>query len=77
MEDSYQDVQEIDPPVLNWSRRKKYHRRRLIEPLDPYFCRCSKRIKRNQHTIDVEEDENTHVLSNPVANFTVEQATAR
>jgi hypothetical protein len=37
MEDSDQDVQEIDPPVLNRTRRKKYCQRRLIEPLEPYF----------------------------------------
>jgi hypothetical protein len=48
MEDSDQDVQEIDPPVLNRTSCKNYHRRRLIEPLDPYFCRRSKGIKRNQ-----------------------------
>jgi hypothetical protein len=77
MENSDKDVQEIDLPVLNWSRYKKYRTRRFIEPLDPYFCHCSKRIKRNQHTIDVKEDENTPVRSNPVANFTTEQATTR
>jgi hypothetical protein len=47
MEDSDQDVQEIDRPVLNWTKRKNYHRMILIEPLDPYFCRRSKRNTAN------------------------------
>jgi hypothetical protein len=77
MEDSYQDVQEIDSLVLNRTRRKKYRRRKLIEPLDLYFYHRNRRIKRNQGTIDIEEEENTLVLSDPVANFTTEEATIR
>jgi hypothetical protein len=48
MEDSDQDVQEIDPSVLNWIRCKKYRRMILKEPIDPYFCRRNKRNKGNQ-----------------------------
>jgi hypothetical protein len=77
MEDLDQDVQEIDPLVLNQTRHKKYRRRRLIEPLDPYFCYRNRRIKRNQQTIDVKEEENTPILSDPVANFIAEEATIR
>jgi hypothetical protein len=57
MEDSDQDVQEIDPPVVNRTRRKKYCRRIIIEPLDPYFCRRSKRNVVNQAIIDIENDD--------------------
>jgi hypothetical protein len=62
MEDSDQDIQEIDPPVINRIRRKKYRQMILIEPLDPYFCHHSKRNAVNQQIIDIEND-NTPGLS--------------
>jgi hypothetical protein len=71
MEDSDQDVQEIDPPVINWIRRKKYHQRILIESLDPCFCRRSKRNALNQPIIDIEND-NTPALSDLATSSTTE-----
>jgi hypothetical protein len=62
MEDSDQDVQEIDWPALNWIKRNKYRLRILIEPLDPYFYRHSKRNTVNHQIIDV-EDDNIHAIS--------------
>jgi hypothetical protein len=76
MEDSDQDIQKIDPPVLNRIKRKKYHQRMLKDPLDPYFCRCSKRNKDNQQTIDV-EDVNTPTVSDSVTNSTTEDVGIR
>jgi hypothetical protein len=61
MEDSDQYVQEIDPPVLNWTKCKKYHRKILLEPLKPFFCHRSKRNKDNQKIIDVEDDDSPPV----------------
>jgi hypothetical protein len=48
MEQSDQEVEEIDPPVIKWNKRKKYQSRILIEPLDPFFLssqqkKCSQR----------------------------------
>jgi hypothetical protein len=58
MEDSDQEVQEIDPPVINWNGRKKYRRKILIEPLDSYFCRRSKRNEVQEPIIiDIEDDD--------------------
>jgi hypothetical protein len=57
MEDSDQNVQEIDPPIVNRTRRKKYRTRILIEPLDPYFCCHSKRNAVNQPIINIENDD--------------------
>jgi hypothetical protein len=58
MEDSDQDVQKIDPPVVNQNGRKKYRRKILIEPLDPYFCHRSKRNAVKEHIIiDIEDDD--------------------
>jgi hypothetical protein len=57
MEDSDLDIQEIDPPILNWTRRKKYRRKILLEPLDPFFYCRSKRIRYSQKIIDVEDDD--------------------
>jgi hypothetical protein len=37
MEYSEQDVQKNNPPVINRTKRKKYHRKILLEPLDPFF----------------------------------------
>jgi hypothetical protein len=62
MEDSNEDVVEIDPPVLTWTRRKKYWWQRLIEPLDPYFYRCSKHNKGSHQTIDVEDVTNPIII---------------
>jgi hypothetical protein len=62
MEESDPDVEEIDPSVINWIRRKKYRRRILIEPLDPYFCRRSKRNAISQPIINIEDDD-TPVIS--------------
>jgi hypothetical protein len=47
------EVQEIDPPILARSGRKKYHRRILIYPINKRFCCHSKRNKNNdQETTD-------------------------
>jgi hypothetical protein len=46
--DSDGDVQEIDPPVITWSGRKKYRRKILKEELNPCFCRRSKRHNYNE-----------------------------
>jgi hypothetical protein len=48
MEYSDHDLKEIDPPVLNRTKCKKYRRRILLEPLDPFFCRRSKRNRDSQ-----------------------------
>jgi hypothetical protein len=51
--DSDPEVQEIDPPVLTRSGRKRYHRKKLRHPIDPRFCRHSTRNKNNnQQTAD-------------------------
>jgi hypothetical protein len=49
----------------------------LREPLDPYFYRRSKRNKGNQQTIDVEEDENTLVVSDSITNSAIEDSSIR
>jgi hypothetical protein len=40
--DSDDDVQEIDPLVINWPGHKKYRRKILKEDLDLHFCRRNK-----------------------------------
>jgi hypothetical protein len=45
--DSDDEVKVIDPPVIIWSRHKKYHRKILKEEIDVHFCRCSKRINQD------------------------------
>jgi hypothetical protein len=62
MEDSDQDIQEIDPSVLNQTKHKKYQRKILLEPLDPFFCHRSKRNKDSQKIIYVEDDNSPPVL---------------
>jgi hypothetical protein len=47
------EVQEIDPPVIIRSGRKKYRRRILKEELNIRFCRRSKRNNK-----DVEDSRN-------------------
>jgi hypothetical protein len=76
MEDSDQDVQEIDPPVINRTRRKKYRRRILIESLDPYFCRSSKRNAVNKPIIDIENDD-IPAVSNLTTSSTTEDVGIR
>jgi hypothetical protein len=44
---SYDEVQEIDPPVIIRSGRKKYRRRILQEEIDVHFYRRSKRINKD------------------------------
>jgi hypothetical protein len=52
------DVQEIDAPVINRNGRKKYQKKILIEPLDPYFCRRTKRnAVKEPIIIDIEDDD--------------------
>jgi hypothetical protein len=63
MEDSDEDVVEIDPPVSIWTRRKKYRRRRPVEPLDYYFCRRSKHNKGSQQIIDFENVTNPTITN--------------
>jgi hypothetical protein len=41
------EVQEIDPPVIIRSGRKKYQKKILNEELDVHFCRRSKRHSNN------------------------------
>jgi hypothetical protein len=45
--DSDNDVQEIDPPVIIRSGRKKYHRRILQEEIDVRFYHRSNRINKD------------------------------
>jgi hypothetical protein len=45
MKESDQDVEEIDPPIIKQNKCKKYRRRILIEPLDPYFAIAAKEMK--------------------------------
>jgi hypothetical protein len=71
MEDSDQDVQEINPPVINQTRRKNCHQRVLIEPLNAYFCRRIKRNVANQPIIDIEND-NTPALSDLATSSMIE-----
>jgi hypothetical protein len=42
MEDLDQEAQEIDPPILNRTRCKKYHRKILLEPLTHIFAFATK-----------------------------------
>jgi hypothetical protein len=62
MEESDQDVQEINLPVINQTKCKKYHRKILIEPLDLNFYRRSKRNAVKRQIIDLEND-NASTLS--------------
>jgi nitrate reductase beta subunit len=55
MEGSNHEVQEIVPSVLNRTRCKKYRQKILLEPLDPYVYRHSKRKTVSHHIIDVED----------------------
>jgi hypothetical protein len=45
--DSDDEVQEIDPPVIIQSGRKKYRWRTLTEEFDISFCHCSKKNRKN------------------------------
>jgi hypothetical protein len=76
MEESNQDVQEIDPPVINRIKRKKYHRKILIEQLDPYFYCRSKRNAVKQSIIDLEND-NASTLSDIGISSTTEDVSIR
>jgi hypothetical protein len=76
MEESNQDVQEIDPPVINRIKRKKYHRKILIEPLNPYFYCRSKRNAVKQSIIDLEND-NASTLSDIGISSTTEDVSIR
>jgi hypothetical protein len=76
MEDSDQDVQEIDPLVLNWTKRKKYRWKIHLEPLDPFFCCRSKRNKDSQKIIYV-EDDNSPPISDSATTSTAEDISIR
>jgi hypothetical protein len=76
MEESDQDVQEIDLPVINRTKRKKYRRKILIEPLNPYSCHWSKRNAVKQLIIDLEND-NTSTLSDLSTSSTTEDVKIR
>jgi hypothetical protein len=76
MEDLNHEVQEIVPPVLNRTRRKKYHQKILLEPLDPYVYRHSKRKIISHRIIDV-EDGSTPALSDHATNSTIEDISIR
>jgi hypothetical protein len=56
MEDSDHEVQEISPPVLHRTRRKKYCRKILLELIDPIFCCRSKRKSVTHQMIDNKDD---------------------
>jgi hypothetical protein len=72
---SNDEIQEIDPPVIIRSGRKKYRRKILKEELDPRFCRRSKRHNNNVEnlkdqdcidTVDVSA-KSSHSLENPTS----------
>jgi hypothetical protein len=51
--DSDPEVQDIDPPLLARSGRKKYCRRILIYPIDSWFyCRSKRNKNHDQETAD-------------------------
>jgi hypothetical protein len=54
--DSDDEVQEIDPPIIIRSGRKKYRRRILIDELDAHFCRRSRQINKDVEL--KEQDQN-------------------
>jgi L-lysine 2,3-aminomutase len=58
--DSDDEVQEIDPPVIVRSGRKKYRRRILIDELDVRFCRRSRRINKDVEELK-EQDQNANL----------------
>jgi hypothetical protein len=71
--DSDDEIQEIDPPVIIRSGRKKYRHKILKEELDPRFCHRSKRHNNNvknlkdQDCIDTMDvsAKSSHSLENP------------
>jgi hypothetical protein len=82
--DSDSDVQEIDPPVLLRSMRKRHRRRILRESIDRRFCRCSPRNKkRNEedntaasslHPIQTEDKQVTNFMTVTICTVRVYQA---
>jgi hypothetical protein len=77
MEQSDQEAEEIDPPVIKWNKRKKYQSRILIEPLDPFFCRRSKRnAVKEPISVDVENDD-TPDFSGLASTSTIEDISMR
>jgi hypothetical protein len=74
--DSEPEVQEIDPPVLVWSGRKRYRRKMLRHPIYPQFCHRSKRNKNtNQQAADILDavivsETSTNIESTLAQNYT-------
>jgi hypothetical protein len=77
LEDLDQDVHEIDPPVINKNGCKKYQRKILIEPLDPYFCHRSKRNAVKEPIIIDIEDDDTPSFPRHASTFTIEDIGTR
>jgi hypothetical protein len=80
------DVQVIDPPIINRSGHKKYRWKILKEELDPHFCRRSKRHNYNEgkcqyqddiDTIDVSEEESNNANLDFVENSMEQNAASR
>jgi hypothetical protein len=66
--DSDDDVQEIDPPEITRSGRKKYRRRILKEELDVRFCRRSKRHNNNVESCQDQDGTDTTDVSGEASN---------
>jgi hypothetical protein len=62
------EVQEIDPPVIIRSRRKKYRKKILKEELDARFCRRSKRHSNNVESCQYQDGINTMNVSKETLN---------
>jgi hypothetical protein len=62
------EVQEIDPPVIIRSRRKKYRKKILKEELDARFCRRSKRHSNNVESCQYQDGINTMHVSKETLN---------
>jgi hypothetical protein len=63
--DLYDEVQEIDQPVIIWSGRKKYHQKILQEEIDFCFCRRSKRINKDVEKYKEQDSINTMDVTSP------------
>jgi hypothetical protein len=57
------DVQEIDPPVVLRSTRKRRRRKILRESIDCRFCRCSLRNKKRNEDSTAESSLHTILTS--------------
>jgi hypothetical protein len=62
------EVQEIDPPVIIWSGRKKYRKKILKEELDVRFCRRNKRHCNNVESCQDQDGIDTTNVSEETSN---------